>query len=167
MELIPVQEVFFERLFSFESENRKWFEEWVPPRPDDYFEYERFVSYGKRLIEEMEAGEGLYFIGFDQGEIVGRFNLTFVESNIVDIGYRVALKHIGKGYAHRFSMLLIEKAKVSGVEKITAEALIENGASTKVLRKLGFELVSNETQIVKLGTKEFSLVPYQLLLTKQ
>lgn len=167
MELMPVQEGYFEHLFAFEIENRKWFEEWVPPRPHGYFVYEHFVDYCERLIEEMNSGEGLYYIGFDQGEIIGRFNLTFLDSDTVDIGYRVAHKHIGKGYAHRFTKMLVEAAEKAGASKIKAEALVENSASTKVLRKLGFEPVSNNAKIINVGAREFNLVTFQLLLKEQ
>ncbi|AJQ93380.1 GNAT family N-acetyltransferase [Gynuella sunshinyii] len=167
MELIPVQKRFFDKLFDFETTNREWFEEWVPPRPHDYFIYERFVEYCERLIEEVDSGEGLYFIGLIKGEVIGRFNLTFLESGAVDIGYRVAYKHIGKGYAYTFSKMLVEEARKVGGKRLQADALVENTASTKVLKKLGFELTSNETKAIRLGTKTFKLAPYHLLLTKQ
>jgi ribosomal-protein-alanine N-acetyltransferase len=167
MELIPIQKRYFEKLFDFETTNREWFEEWVPPRPHDYFIYERFVEYGERLIEEIDSGEGLYFIGLVKGELVGRFNLTFLENGAGDIGYRVAYKHLGKGYAYGFSKMLVEEAKKVGATRLQADALVENSASTRVLMKLGFESTSNETQTIRLGTKTFRLAPYHLLLTKQ
>ena len=165
MKLMPIEKEHFEKLFDFESTNREWFEEWVPPRPKDYFVFEQFVAHCERLIEEMDSGKGLYFIGYDKGDIIGRFNLTFLESGAVDIGYRVARKHIGNGYAHGFTKMLIEEAKKIGIRRIHADALVENIASTKVLLKLGFEKVSNQSQEISLGAKRYNLAPYQLLLT--
>lgn len=164
MELKPLHECLFEKVFSFEVENRKWFEEWVPPRPGDFFVYERFEAYCSHLIQEMRSGEGMYFVGIDNDEVIGRFNLTYTEPETVDIGYRVAYRHVGRGYAHRFVGMLIEEAQNVGVTRVIADALLENPASTSVLKKLGFEATSSKTIPVTLGYKEYRLASYELLL---
>lgn len=165
MKLIPIQSSLFKQLFAFEVENRGWFETWVPPRPADFYQYEQFVVYCEQLMDEIDAGEGLYFIGFDNGEMIGRFNLTFTKQGTADIGYRVAKNHIGKGYANYFTAMLIEQAKLAGATSVSADALQENVASTRVLKKLGFERVPRASQVVRLGVSEYKLVPYQLSFT--
>ena len=74
------------------------------------------MGFCERLIEEVDSVKGLYFIGFDKDEVIGRFNLTFLENGVGEIGYRLARKYIGKGYAYSFAKILVEEAKHVGAK---------------------------------------------------
>lgn len=165
MKLVPLHEKDFKALFDFEVENREWFESWVPPRPDGYYEYEVFTKLSSSLVDEMNDGDGLYFLGIQSGEIIGRFNLTFTDDTTADIGYRVSGSQLGKGYGYSFGKLLLAEAKKTGVTKCVAEALLENRGSTRILEKLGFQALDRQTTDVNLGGEKFTLAAYSLILT--
>lgn len=163
MKLIPLHESHFKALFEFEVNNRSWFEKWVPPRPVGYYVYETFKEHSFSLIEEMLSGKGLYFLGIYSNEIIGRFNLTFLDSATADIGYRVAGNQLGKGYGYSFGKLLLAEAQQVGMKKCVAEALQENMASTRILEKLGFQKLDKQATVIELHGKKFNLAAYSLL----
>lgn len=164
MELVSLQKQYFKSLFNFETENKNWFEQWVPPRPEGYFEFDNFEHRCNQLVKEMADGEGHYFLGVHNQEVIGRFNLVMTNSTVADIGYRVAEKHVGKGYAFKFSEKLMQHARDIGVEAVTAEALVENEASNIILKKLGFIPTEEALTPVSIGTKNFMLASYRLFL---
>ena len=89
-------------LFEFETENKAFFEEFVPPRPDSYFIYEKFVRILDMLLEEQEDKKSLFFlIKREKGEIIGRINLIDIDwgTKTAEVGYRVGKNHIAKGSA--------------------------------------------------------------------
>lgn len=55
-----------------------------------------------------------------------------------DIGYCIHRTHWRHGYASEALTLILDWLKAQGAEQITAEAAVENIASTSLLRKFGF-----------------------------
>ncbi len=51
-----LSEADFERLFTFEAENRSYFETMVPSRGDDYYVYDHFKWKNEALLEEQDRG---------------------------------------------------------------------------------------------------------------
>jgi len=75
----------------------------------------------------------------DDGAIVGRFNLVFVEQGVAEVGYRVAQQMAGQGVATAgVRELCLLAAKCHGVRILRAATSSENLASQKVLLKAGF-----------------------------
>ncbi|CAH2717349.1 hypothetical protein BACCIP111895_04541 [Neobacillus rhizosphaerae] len=93
-----------EKLFEFELENRAFFEEMVPSRGDDYYNFETFKHRNKALMDE-QAQEliYLYLIKNKEGFILGRMNLVDIEKSqgLGHIGYRVGKAYTGKGIANK------------------------------------------------------------------
>ena len=79
------------------------------------------------------------------GENIGYVQLVPLEDGIWEIGYHIAKKHTGKGYASeavRASLPVM--ADDVGINEIYGVCLSDNAASKQVLKKCGFETVSEE-----------------------
>ena len=132
----------FERLLTFELENRPFFETMVPSRGDDYYEYDKFILKNKALLEEQDRGISYFYLIKDEGgSILGRINLVDIDpvESIGSVGYRIGKVHTGKGIANHALKILLEKATELGVTHIKAMTTTDNIASQKVLEKNGFK----------------------------
>ncbi len=79
------------------------------------------------------------------GENIGYVQLVPLEEGIWEIGYHIAKKHTGKGYASeavRASLPVM--ADDVGINEIYGVCLSDNAASKHVLKKCGFEPISEE-----------------------
>lgn len=57
-----LQEEDLKKLFEFELENRTYFEEMVPKREDDYYDFEAFRQRNKVLIDEQDQGLSYFYL---------------------------------------------------------------------------------------------------------
>jgi [ribosomal protein S5]-alanine N-acetyltransferase len=103
---------------------------------------------GERIRERMALFERHRIAKFpifvkDGEEFVGTCGMEPVEidgASEVELGYRLCLKHWGKGYAEEAAAGMLRYAFGElGTEKIIAFALPQNRASVRILEKLGFE----------------------------
>jgi ribosomal-protein-alanine N-acetyltransferase len=161
MNLIPLSQENYLQLYNFECENKAWFEQWVPPRPANYFNFDNFVLACETVEQEALEGKGIYCLGFVNDAIVGRFNIADIKNGQGELGYRVAKAHQGKGLATYFTGQLLNVAAEAGLESIAAQALDENAASTAILKKLGFEQTSAASERVILNDQTFHLVSFE------
>ena len=96
--------------------------------------YERFAGFGFWAAIERSTGD---FLGW--------FHFRPREGSAPDqseLGYRLRKSAWGKGYATEGSRALIRKGFTEfGVQRVTAEAMAENGASRRVMEKAGLTLV--------------------------
>ena len=79
-------------VYSFEKENREYFERNLPPRPANYFDLEGFKEITRELLREQENHDVyMHLIRDSQGVMVGRINLSVLENNrkTAEIGYRI------------------------------------------------------------------------------
>ncbi|WP_414734061.1 GNAT family N-acetyltransferase [Colwellia psychrerythraea] len=98
--------------------------------------------------------------------MVARGNLKEIcmDNNSCSVGYRVAEKHAGKGYASYCLTELIRIANNSYlINKVEAQVLDNNPASITVLKKQGFYMLFHEPNFtelngVKLGCTTFRCV---------
>lgn len=164
LSLVALSSGNFEALFNFELENIAWFEKWVPPRPESYWDYSAFVAACEGLIREVQEGKAIYCLGMLGNEIVGRFNLSDISNGTASLGYRIAEAHAGKGLATQFAKLLLNQASKAGIKTIYAQALEENLASTAILKKLGFSNIASDTETVALNGRTFHLASYELII---
>ncbi|MFL0357070.1 GNAT family N-acetyltransferase [Erythrobacter sp. GH1-10] len=71
--------------------------------------------------------------------LVGCIGIDSMESGEVELGYWIARQHWGRGYATEAGRAVLEIARTLGHERIVASHFLDNPASGKVLKKLGFE----------------------------
>jgi RimJ/RimL family protein N-acetyltransferase len=96
----------------------------------------------ERLMRQFEARRMGRLIVLDRksGEALGWCGLKWHEdAQVADLGYRLARKHWGKGYATEAGAACVRYAfEVLGLPRLVAHAVPENAASVRVLEKLGF-----------------------------
>ncbi len=125
-------------VLAFELANRTYFAAWISDRGDEY--YEQFAELHHVLLAEQQAGVGAYnvLVGED-GLVLGRFNLVFVENRSAELGYRVAQHAAGRGLTTAAVRELCDQATADyGLGRIRAASSLQNAASQKVLTKSGF-----------------------------
>ena len=156
-----LQEFDAEELFKFESKNRRFFEQMVPSRGDDYYNFEIFTLRHQELLREQEDGlSNFYLIKNNAEEIVGRVNLVDMDkiNNIADIGFRVGAEYVGKGIGNRALNLLL-KTDLS-VRQIRGKTTTVNHASQKALEKNGFKKVDISEEEFELNGQKMRFVHY-------
>jgi RimJ/RimL family protein N-acetyltransferase len=96
--------------------------------------YRRYAGYGFWAAIEKETGEFLGWFHFRPGEHAG--------PGEAELGYRLRKSAWGKGYATEGSRALIRKGFTEfGVQRVTAETMVVNQASRRVMEKAGLKLV--------------------------
>ncbi len=141
-------------VYSFEKENREYFERNLPPRPANYFNLEGFKEITKELLaEQTNRDVYMHLIRDSQGVMVGRINLSVLENNrkTAELGYRIGENVSNLGYASEAVKLVLDKAfNTYALNKIIAGTATGNLASQRVLIKNGFtfsRMIENDLQI--------------------
>ena len=125
-------------ILAFERANRRYFADSISDRGDEFFD--NYPVRHRELLAEQRAGRrAFYVLVADDGAIIGRFNLVFVDKGVAEVGYRVAQRVAGQGVATaRVRELCLLAASRHGVSILRAAASSDNLASQKVLLKAGF-----------------------------
>jgi ribosomal-protein-alanine N-acetyltransferase len=128
-------------VLAFELSNRTYFAASISDRGDEYFD--QFTERLSALLADQEAGNGAYYVLVAQdGSVLGRFNLIFVEDGTATLGYRVAQRVAGRGVATATVRELCRVApERHGLHTLRAATSSTNTASQKVLTKAGFVAV--------------------------
>lgn len=141
-------------IYSFEKENREYFERNLPPRPATYFDSEGFKEITRELLREQENHDVyMHLIRDAQGVMVGRINLSVLgkDRKTAELGYRIGENVTNLGYASEAVKLVLEKAFTTyGLHRIIAGTATDNLASQRVLFKNGFtfsRVIENDLQI--------------------
>ena len=72
------------------------------------------------------------------GRVIGACDLSYIESNVVDLGYMLGLPDWGKGYATEIAMALVDAAFSDlRAERVISTVDVNNRASIHVLEKIG------------------------------
>lgn len=142
-------------ILAFERANRTYFAASISDRGDGYFEH--FSQRHRDLLADQQDGIGAFYVLVaEDGAILGRFNLKFVEDGVAELGYRVAQRAAGQGVATTaVNELCLLAASRHGVRTIRASTSHQNIGSQKVLRKAGFRPVG-PADPAELGGKEGS-----------
>ena len=151
------------KLFKFELENREYFEEMVPSRGDEYYNFESFLTRHKAIVAEQTQGLSYFYLIKDKrGSILGRINLVDIDKckNQGHIGYRVGKKYIGKGIANKALKLLLETMRKQGIERILAKTTNTNIASQRILEKNGFKHVETSDEEYEMNREKFNFFYY-------
>ena len=72
------------------------------------------------------------------GKVIGACDLSFIERNVVDLGYMLGIDSWGQGYATEIALALIDAAFFDlRAERVISTVDINNSASIRVLEKIG------------------------------
>ena len=125
-------------ILAFELANRGYFATFISDRGDDYFAH--FTEQHDARLAEQEAGTGAYYVLVDEdGSVLGRFNLVFVDDGVWELGYRVAEEVAGRGVATAGVRDMCSlAASRHGVRTLRAATARRNVASQRVLLNAGF-----------------------------
>lgn len=154
----------FENLFEFEKENKEFFEKFVPPRDEKYFDYQTFIVRNELLLKSQEQHKDYFFIiRNEKNQITGRINLTDIghKEKIAYVGYRVGERFLGMGIATRAVNKLVYSAEKLGINQLLAQTTTHNYASQKVLMKAGFTLIDRPTEYVTLNGEKLKFVYFK------
>lgn len=133
-------------VLAFERTNREFFAGWVGDRGEDWFA--TFADRHRALAEENSNGTSLlYLVRNAAGEVIGRVNLGDIDTGAPDLGYRIAESEQGRGIATAAVRQAIAAAVDAGVTEIRAMVTTDNGASRKVLERIGFERTGESGEI--------------------
>ena len=105
-----------------------------------------------RMIQQQyaEKGIGRYAVILKEtNEFIGWSGIKYVtepENNFVnfyDLGYRLIERYWGKGHGYECALPWIDYAfNTMQIDKLNADAHIENIGSNKILKRLGFQLLN-------------------------
>ncbi|MFB7159285.1 GNAT family N-acetyltransferase [Lysinibacillus sp. NPDC056232] len=160
-----LQESDAEKLLEFEKNNRQFFEQMVPSRGEDYYNFETFqLKHRELLAEQEEEKSRFYLIRDNAGNIIGRINLVDIDTtnNIAEVGYRIGKEYGGKGIGAKALKLLLE-TEIS-VKKIKAKTTTNNIASQRVLEKNGFKQVCIDDDEFEMNGQKLQFIDYLLEL---
>lgn len=142
-----------ERLFEFETKNRNYFERIELARNNAYYERDSFQEILEELIVEQQRDlHYMYLVLNEQGEVVGRINLTGVMREPLrkaELGYRIGEQHQGKGVATTAVKLILTQAyEVHKLHRIEAGTAPHNIGSQIVLIKNGFQFIGKYNRYI-------------------
>ena len=161
--LVPLDLSDARSLWQFEIDNRDWFERWVGPRPDSYWQYDSL----RRVIRAQVAdSDHMYLIKSGTGDILGRLNLTAITGGTAQLGYRIARTASGRGVATRAVTLALPMARHAGIWALEARVADNNPASVQVLVRTGFHQDKSQKPIAEktAAGSRVILSTYRLLL---
>ena len=140
-ELEPLRADHAAAVLDFETVNRAYFRTFISDRGDEYFKH--FAQRHLALLADQEARLGAYYVLVDEdGSVLGRFNLVFVEDGVAELGYRVAERVAGRGVASAaVGDLCTFAASRHGISTLRAATSNANLASQHVLLNAGFRAV--------------------------
>lgn len=156
-----------EDLFNFEVENRTFFEEMVPTRGDEYYNFEAFKKRHETLLKEQVIGSSYFYLIKDKhNSILGRINLVDIDKHkkIGYLGYRVGQVHTGKGIANKALKLLVEIISDEDVKQIKATTTTNNVASQRILEKNGFERIGISNEKFEMNNQKLNFIYYSLYI---
>ena len=142
--LHPTREADVTELLRFETKNRVCFERSIAGFGDDYYELKTLERIVAERARDWETGDAYFYpIRDTAGELVGRVSLFEVQrgpSQMAVIGYRVAQKHTGKGYAAEAVKRVVKDAfEVYGLHRLEGMTSPSNIGSQIVMLKNGFQ----------------------------
>ena len=160
-----------EELFQFELKNRHFFEQMIPGRGDDYYQYESFSDNQRVLLQEQTDEKCFfYLVKNNQADIIGRVNIIDLDvEGTVSIGYRIGESFTGQGIAKEAVRLVIEKAMdIPEIKTIIGKTTTNHLSSQRVLERNGFILepeTNQDTYTNSLG-ETYDFVQFRLDLQK-
>ena len=141
MQLELLDEKHLNALFSFEVENRDYFETLIESRGHNFYRRPVILAHIRDLMSDYEAGEKLSCLVIKDQDVFARANIKCIDDvkASAEVGYRVAANKAGQGVASFALAGLIQLAKDQlALKSLTAWVMSNNPASARVLEKQGF-----------------------------
>ncbi|MCP4323315.1 MAG: GNAT family N-acetyltransferase [Alteromonadales bacterium] len=161
MKLKQLESMHYQALHHFELKNLRWFESYLPPRPNSYETFEGFSKATDLLLEEQANGECSLYIATSKNKVVLRANITNIHGSLGSVGYRVCGSNIGKGLATKALCSLVRIAEDDlGLKQLSAMTTTNNLASIRVLEKLGFDQVNIEYDAIEMNGEILSFIHF-------
>jgi ribosomal-protein-alanine N-acetyltransferase len=139
-----------EELAALYRANRAFLAPFEPDRADEFYT----AGHQRRRIERIGRDLWRWAI-LDGGEMVGMIALVDVvreEVQLGNVGYFVAERHNGQGYATSAVADVVAFAfGEAGLHRIEAGTLVDNYASQRVLEKNGFERFGLARKLLKIN----------------
>ncbi|MBT0769866.1 GNAT family N-acetyltransferase [Kineosporia sp. J2-2] len=124
------------------ARDRASFARWEPAQPDEYFTVAGQSARIRRLLEQYEQGRTWPGVVLADGVVVGQATVGTVIGGPFrkgSVGYWIGSPHQNRGHARRASALLLERMSGDlGLHRAEASTQLENLASQRVLRAVGF-----------------------------
>ena len=100
------------------------------------------AEYLEHLIESQQEEPRTRFelavVATAIGRVIGACDLTFIEHDVVDLGYMLSQAHWGQGYATEIALALSDAAFFDlRADRVISTVEINNQASIRVLEKIG------------------------------
>jgi ribosomal-protein-alanine N-acetyltransferase len=131
-----------EALLEFELTHKRFFEQSIEARPDEFYQPEAVQQHiGELLCLKDQALAWPALILNADHQLIGRANLKDIDpiTKSAYVGYRIAENWSGQGVASFALGQLIRQAKQLGLMVLFACVATENLASMRVLKKAGFQ----------------------------
>ncbi len=165
MELTHLSRSDCRSLLDFETHNKNYFEQYVPPRPSAYFKFDSLLEIIDNLLLEQHIGTCKMHVAYKDEKIIARMNLTNITDSTADLGYRICQTAVGKGYATKLVNQILELAQSDyGLTQINAHTTTNNPASIKVLEKSGFKHLHTKETSLTLNGKAIIFTYYNIKL---
>ena len=130
------------QLFTFEQDNRAWFERHIDARPADFYGPAGIdLHIEQLLLQHAQGGMHPCIVLDEHGRLVGRANLKDIDrrAQTAEVGYRIGQRQAGKGLATAALRRLIALAREEWqLTRLHAYAIDGNAASVRVLERCGF-----------------------------
>lgn len=95
------------------------------------------------------------FLIFDHAEtpmrLIGAASIESVRDNEYELGYWITPDAWGRGYATEAARGVLDAARALGIRRVTAGHFLDNPASGRVLRKLGFRPTGRTVSLYSRG----------------
>ncbi|MCP5038273.1 MAG: GNAT family N-acetyltransferase [Rhodobacteraceae bacterium] len=153
-----------EALLQFETVNCDWFERWVGPRPDTYWQ---LGTLRETIAAQVADDDQMFLIKpTDSDEIYGRLNVTSAKNGVGQLGYRVGQAFVGRRLASRAITLVLPIARKAGLWALEGRVADNNPASHGALIRNGFSHVDPQetTKVTNAAGETLTLTTYRLLL---
>lgn len=127
----------FEGLYTYSSDPRVTRYLFFGPRDRD-----AAADYLEELLEsQREAPRTRFELAVEEsltGAVIGACDLSFIEADVVDLGYMLGHPHWGKGYATEMALALTDAAFFDlRADRVISTVDVDNHASIRVLEKIG------------------------------
>jgi [ribosomal protein S5]-alanine N-acetyltransferase len=74
----------------------------------------------------------------ESGRVIGACDLSYIERNVVDLGYMLGIENWGKGLATEIALALVDAAFFDlRADRVISTVDVNNSASIRVLEKIG------------------------------
>ncbi|RTZ17415.1 N-acetyltransferase [Vibrio aquaticus] len=165
LELLSLDDA--EQLLAFESDNKGWFDQFIPPREENFYSLHGVQAHIQEFLLDYKCRQLLPLLIKDRNHtILGRLNFTNLDfkKNTAHVGYRVGQKYVSMGVATQALERGIAILKTQGIGRLFAYVEVSNKASQKVLLSNGFHRIRVVENYAKLNGNDIECIEYSIKL---